>query len=71
MKTWQKIALGLLTACGVALQLLDAHGSHAHAWDAVPGFYALYGFAGCILIIVVSKALGKWALQKREDYYDD
>lgn len=40
-------------------------------WDKIPGFSAVYGFISCILIIVVSKALGKLWLSKPEDYYDD
>lgn len=40
-------------------------------WDSFPGFSAVYGFVSCILIIVVSKALGKLWLLKPEDYYDD
>ena len=71
MRTWHWLALGLLTAGGVVLQWLGRHEAHGHAWDAVPGFYAIYGFVGCILIIVISKALGKGALQQREDYYDE
>ncbi len=42
----------------------------AFFWDRIPGFNAVYGFVSCILIIVVSKALGKWWLQKDEDYYE-
>jgi len=45
--------------------------SHAaFVWQEIPGFSAIYGFVGCILIIVVSKALGHYWLQKEEDYYD-
>ncbi len=44
---------------------------HVHyPWDHIPGFYALFGFIACILIIVIAKTLGyKW-LMKKEDYYD-
>lgn len=40
-------------------------------WDGIPGFGAVYGLVACILIIVVSKALGYALLYRREDYYDD
>ncbi|MCK4738706.1 MAG: hypothetical protein KAT46_02040 [Deltaproteobacteria bacterium] len=39
-------------------------------WDYVPGFSALYGFVSCVLIIVISKIIGKLWLQKKEGYYD-
>lgn len=38
-----------------------------HAWV---GFFALYGFVSCVLIIVISKALGKLFLFKKENFYD-
>ena len=71
MKTWHWIILGVLTAITVGLQLFGPENPYGHAWDKIPAFYAIFGLAGCILIIVLSKALGKWALQKKEDYYDD
>ncbi len=40
-------------------------------WERVPVFEAAFGFLGCLLIIIVSKALGRLFIQKREDYYDD
>ena len=44
---------------------------HPHfIWEKIPGFDALFGFIGCIIIVVVSKALGHHWLQKNEDYYD-
>ena len=40
-------------------------------WERIPAFDTIFGFLGCILIIVVSKALGHYWLQRNEDYYDD
>lgn len=40
-------------------------------WDGIPGFGALYGFVSCVLIIVVSKALGYRFLYRKENYYDE
>jgi hypothetical protein len=37
----------------------------------IPGFYALYGFVSCIVIVVVSKWLGKHWLQRAEGYYEE
>lgn len=34
------------------------------------GFFAWFGFAGCVLIIVGSKFLGKRWLDRPEDYWD-
>jgi hypothetical protein len=41
------------------------------AWDGFGGFAALYGFVSCVLIIVVSKALGYALLYRKENYYGE
>lgn len=44
---------------------------HPHFfWEKIPVFDAVFGFIGCSLIILGSKALGHSWLQKDEDYYD-
>ncbi len=40
-------------------------------WESIGGFGAFYGFISCVLIIVVSKALGYLLLYRPEDYYDE
>ncbi|MCC5861627.1 MAG: hypothetical protein JJT93_06925 [Gammaproteobacteria bacterium] len=40
-------------------------------WESIGGFGAFYGFISCVLIIVVSKALGYLLLYRSEDYYDE
>ncbi|MFU8896934.1 MAG: hypothetical protein ACNA8J_11150 [Gammaproteobacteria bacterium] len=40
-------------------------------WESIGGFGAFYGFMSCVVIVVVSKALGYVALYRPEDYYDD
>lgn len=47
------------------------HRHHAtFFWDNIPGFGAVYGFVSCVVIILVSKAIGHAVLMKKEDYYD-
>ncbi len=42
-----------------------------HFWfEGLGAWGSLYGFVSCVLIIVVSKLLGKAWLMRREDYYD-
>jgi hypothetical protein len=65
------IALGLVTLISVLAEFaVPTDPAHAHWWDPIPAFYAWFGLGGCILLVIVAKALGKWLLQKREDYYD-
>ncbi len=48
------------------------HLGHPHfRFEKLPGFGSLYGLISCVLIIVVSKLLGKLWLMRPEDYYDD
>ena len=57
----------------LALLVLPDFFMHKHSLfspvEAWPGFYALFGFVACVIIILVSKLLG-FVLKKQEDYYD-
>ncbi len=45
---------------------------HAHtAVERWPGFWSIFGFIGCVVIILVSKAFGHAGIMQREDYYDE
>ena len=66
----------LKKACFAALVVVFGadffvHRHHAtFIWDSIPGYGAVYGFVSCVVIIIVSKAIGHAALMKKEDYYD-
>ena len=40
-----------------------------HDWENIPAFYAIYGFAGCVVLVLIAKLMRK-VLMKEEDYYD-
>jgi drug/metabolite transporter (DMT)-like permease len=64
------VLLGALVLIDAIPLFVDKH--HAHtSIEKLPGFWALYGFLGCVLIILGSKAFGKAGIMKREDYYDE
>lgn len=45
---------------------------HAHTMvEHIPGFWSLFGFAACVIIIIGSKWYGHQGIMTREDYYDD
>ncbi len=55
----------------IALLCIDPF-IHKHAefeWEAVPGFFAAYGFISYVLLIFISKLLRKW-IMRNENYYD-
>jgi len=39
-------------------------------WEKLPVFYALFGFAGCIVVILIAKALGRLLIKRDENYYE-
>lgn len=69
-RTLRRISYGVL-ALLVVLDLLTPSKYERFPWDGIGGFGAAYGFVACVLIIVVSKALGYALLYRSEDYYDD
>ena len=68
MKKWWGMVLGLITAASLTAEFLSHH--HGHWWDRIPGFYIIFGFLGCVGLIIAAKILGKKFLFRDEDYYD-
>ena len=52
------------------LFLVSTYGHAVFPWSHIVGFFSLFGFLGCLLIIVLAKLLGHYWLQHKEDYYD-
>lgn len=48
---------------------LIVHRHIYHDWENIPAFYAIYGFVGCVVLVLIAKAMRK-VLMKEEDYYD-
>ena len=66
-----KICLVLL-ACLVLADALLVDKEHAHTWaEHLPGFWTVFGFVGCALLIILSKWFGHTGIMTREDYYDE
>ena len=56
--------------CAVLLGLDLVFQRHViHDWEALPGFYALYGFVACAALVLIAKQMRK-LLMRKEDYYD-
>lgn len=64
------VSLILSIIAGILINLYIPHEVHFF-WEKLPIFSAVFGFLGCIIIIFVSKAIGKIWLQKEEDYYEN
>lgn len=44
------------------------HRHSIHPWESVWGFYALYGFIACVILVLGAAQLRKLVMRK-EDYY--
>ena len=63
---------GLVVVAVVEIIALFLFESHPHfAFESWPAWGSLYGLISCVLIIVISKLIGKVWLMRREDYYAD
>lgn len=64
------VALAVLVLVDAIPGVVDKE--HAHTpLERWPAFWALFGFLGCVLLILVSKWFGHCGIMKDEDYYDD
>ena len=70
LKRWFYAGLAAIALSEVVLPRLF-HEEPAHFWfEDVPAFGAIYGLVSCVVIIAVSKLLGKLWLARPENYYD-
>lgn len=67
-----KRVLHILYGCCVLLFALDfvIHRHVLHSWENLWGFYPLYGFVGCVILVLVATWMRTF-LMRSEDYYDD
>ena len=65
-----RLCYGVLALLVVIDFFVDKH--HAHTrMEHLPGFWSLFGFIACVLIIIISKWYGHLGIMTREDYYDE
>jgi hypothetical protein len=64
------VILGLLVVADALPFLVDKEHAHTGA-ERWPGFWSLFGFVACTLIVLLSKWYGKAGIMQREDYYDE
>ncbi|MBU0730362.1 MAG: hypothetical protein KKE17_14560 [Proteobacteria bacterium] len=71
LKTVVRICYAIL-AMLVVYDIIFVDKTHAHTWMEmkIPGWWAIFGFIACVLIIILSKWYGHLGIMTREDYYD-
>ena len=67
-----KRLLYFLYGCCGLLFILDfvIHRHVVHSWENLRGFYPLYGFVGCVVLVLVATWMRTF-LMRPEDYYAD
>jgi len=67
----KRVIYALVAICAAFLTLDFFVERHVdHPWEALIGFYALYGFVACVALVLIAKEMRK-VLMRKEDYYDD
>ena len=69
-KTMKRIAYAALILIFVIDFFIPRHEVH-FVVDRIPGFWSLFGFAACVLIIIISKWIGRLGIMQDENYYNE
>lgn len=64
------IISGIVLILSILMEVLFVHHHVHYWWHGFIGFDIIYGFVGCVAIIVVSKGLGKLFVQRQENYWE-
>lgn len=66
----KRLLTGFYVVCGMlfALDFILTR-KVEHPWEIAPAFYAIYGFVGCVILVVIAKWMRRF-LMRDEDYYD-
>jgi len=67
-----KRLMRIFYVCCVLLVALDfvIHRHTMHEWDKLWAFYPIYGFVGCVVLVIVAGWMRTF-LMRSEDYYDN
>lgn len=63
-------ALVLLVIADAIPGIVSKHEAHT-ALERIPGFWSVFGFLSCVVLVIGSKAFGHCGIVRREDYYDE
>ncbi|WP_242620224.1 hypothetical protein [Shewanella maritima] len=70
-KNIQRILYALYACCGLLVVLDFVNHRHVyHSWENLPIFYPIYGFVGCVILVLIAKWMRTF-LMRPEDYYDE
>jgi hypothetical protein len=66
----KKFLRGFYIICAILLAVDFVHHRHVvHDWENMWGFYAVYGFVACVLLVEIAKLM-RAVLMRAPDYYE-
>jgi hypothetical protein len=71
LKTVTLVCVAVLVLLALADIFLVSNDEAHTAAEHFPAFWSIFGFGGCVLIIILSKWFGHLGIMTREDYYED
>ena len=70
-KNIQLVLYGLFGSLVLLLAIEPFITKHPYfAWENSFGFYAIYGFVACVLLVLIAKYVLRPLIKREEDYYD-
>lgn len=65
-----RLLRGFYAVCAL-LFVLDfvIHRHASRVWEGLPGFYAIFGFVACVVLVLVAREMRR-LLMRREGFYD-
>ncbi|MCC5940976.1 MAG: hypothetical protein JJU37_05490 [Balneolaceae bacterium] len=70
MKNIHWIILGIIFIVTLALEFTVLAGYDSHWWNAIPAFYAIFGFVICYALVYSAKFIAKKIVNRDINYYD-
>lgn len=66
----KRLLRALYVVCAILFALdFVIHRHTKHDWESLWGFYPIYGFVACVLLVMIAKWLRTF-LMRPQDYYD-
>ena len=70
-KNVKRLLIIFFTLTGLVLSIDLFYHKHAiFPWEEYFGFYAVYGFVACVILVIVAKYILRPVVMRKEDYYD-
>lgn len=70
-KNVKKLLIIFFGVCGFLFLFDFIFPKHNHfAWEEWPGFYAIFGFIACVILVLIAKYVLRPLVKREENYYD-